>query len=53
VSTQDAFAELQRPELYINRELAALEFNRRVLELASDPGVPRLARGCHRRDKRR
>jgi len=44
VSTQDAFAELQRPELYINRELAALEFNRRVLELASDPGVPPLER---------
>jgi polyphosphate kinase len=27
---------LRRPELYLNREFAALEFNRRVLELASD-----------------
>ena len=35
---------LRRPELYLNRELAALEFNRRILELASDSGVPPLER---------
>jgi polyphosphate kinase len=33
---------LRRPELYVNRELGALEFHRRVLELASDPAVPPL-----------
>ena len=37
-------AGLDRPELYLNRELAALEFNRRVLELASDETVPPLER---------
>ncbi|MGD9388177.1 MAG: RNA degradosome polyphosphate kinase, partial [Gammaproteobacteria bacterium] len=36
--------DLQRPELYLNRELSALEFNRRILDLASDPGVPPLER---------
>jgi polyphosphate kinase len=35
---------LRAPELYLNREFAALEFNRRVLELASDPAVPPLER---------
>jgi len=35
---------LRRPDLYVNREFAALEFNRRVLELASDPAVPPLER---------
>jgi polyphosphate kinase len=35
---------LRRPELYLNRELAALEFHRRILELASDPAVPPLER---------
>jgi polyphosphate kinase len=35
---------LRRPELYINRELGALEFDRRVLELASDTAVPPLER---------
>jgi polyphosphate kinase len=35
---------LRRPELYINRELAGLEFHRRILELASDPQVPLLER---------
>jgi polyphosphate kinase len=35
---------LRRPELYLNRELAALEFNRRILELASDTAVPPLER---------
>lgn len=40
----DATEALRRPELYLNRELAALEFHRRVLELASDPQVPPLER---------
>jgi polyphosphate kinase len=35
---------LRQPELYLNRELAALAFNRRILELASDTGVPPLER---------
>lgn len=35
---------LRRPELYLNREFAALEFNRRILELASDDTVPPLER---------
>lgn len=32
------------PENYINRELSAIEFNRRVLGLARDPDVPLLER---------
>ncbi len=42
-----AFAEevdLTQPELYINRELSLLEFNRRVLELAKDETIPLLER---------
>lgn len=42
-----AFAEeveLTQPELYINRELSLLEFNRRVLELAKDEAIPLLER---------
>jgi polyphosphate kinase len=35
---------LTNPELYFNRELSLLEFNRRVLELATDDGVPLLER---------
>ncbi|MEE4380687.1 MAG: polyphosphate kinase 1, partial [Pseudomonadales bacterium] len=35
---------LASPELYINRELALLEFNRRVLEQSKDEGVPLLER---------
>ena len=32
------------PELYLNRELGQLEFNRHVLALAEDRGVPALER---------
>lgn len=37
-------SDLQRAELYLNRELAALEFNVRVLAQARDPDVPLLER---------
>ena len=36
--------DLKQPELYINRELSLLEFNRRVLEQAKDDTVPLLER---------
>ena len=36
--------ELNAPELYINRELSLLEFNRRVLELSKDGSNPLLER---------
>ncbi len=36
--------DLRQPDLYINRELSQLEFNRRVLELAADTSVPLLER---------
>ena len=35
---------LKQPELYINRELSFIEFNRRVLEMAKDESVPLLER---------
>lgn len=35
---------LKLPELYINRELSLLEFNRRVIEQAKDESVPLLER---------
>ena len=35
---------LKLPELYINRELSQLEFNRRVLAQAEDPDNPLLER---------
>lgn len=40
----DAAPNLDDPGLYFNRELSWLEFNRRVLEEAQDPGVPLLER---------
>ncbi|WP_440995501.1 polyphosphate kinase 1 [Arhodomonas sp. SL1] len=36
--------DLKNPELYINRQLSLLEFNRRVLEQARDPANPLLER---------
>jgi polyphosphate kinase len=37
-------SDLDRPQLYVNRELALIEFQRRVLEEADDPSVPLLER---------
>ena len=37
-------SNLNNPELYINRELSLLEFNRRVIAQASDESVPLLER---------
>ncbi len=36
--------DLKQPELYLNRELSLLAFNRRVLEQAKDEGTPLLER---------
>ncbi len=36
--------DLKQPDLYINRELSLLEFNRRVLEQAKDSATPMLER---------
>lgn len=40
----DEVIDLQKPELYINRELSLLEFNKRVLAQAKDENVPLLER---------
>ena len=40
----DAARDLDDPELYVNRELGLLAFQRRVLEEAEDPGNPLLER---------
>jgi polyphosphate kinase len=42
--TAPAPAALDAPELYLNRELTWLEFNRRVLREAQEPGAPLLER---------
>lgn len=42
--TSDDGVDLTDPSLYLNRELSWLEFNRRVLTLATDPVVPLLER---------
>jgi len=39
-----AHVDLDRPDLYINRELGMLQFDRRVLAQALDPSVPLLER---------
>ncbi len=39
-----AAIDLKNPELYINRELSLLEFNRRVIEQAKDESLPLLER---------
>ena len=36
--------DFQAADLYINRELSLLEFNRRVLDQAKDEGIPLLER---------
>ena len=47
-ATQDDHPEQPLPELtpetYLNRELAWIEFNRRVLSVAQDPDIPPLER---------
>jgi len=39
-----AETDLKQPELYLNRELSQLHFNRRVLAQAEDPAIPLLER---------
>ena len=43
-SIRSTLADLVRPDLYLNRELSILEFNRRVLERAQAGSVPLLER---------
>lgn len=44
INETDEIIDLQKPELYINRELSLLEFNKRVLAQAKDENVPLLER---------
>lgn len=44
INKTDEIIDLQKPELYINRELSLLEFNKRVLAQAKDENVPLLER---------
>ncbi len=43
-STAEEMLDLNKPEYFINRELSLLEFNKRVLEQATDDRVPLLER---------
>jgi len=43
-TTVPGATNLSAPELYLNRELSVLEFNRRVLDQARDPATPLLER---------
>jgi len=45
--------DLAAPQLYFSRELAALEFNFRVLAMARDASVPLLERVRYRSEERR
>ncbi|MDO9105183.1 MAG: polyphosphate kinase 1 [Methylovulum sp.] len=44
LNTSKQMIDLQKPELYINRDLSLLEFNKRVLAQAKNDGVPLLER---------
>ncbi|WP_027157764.1 polyphosphate kinase 1 [Methylobacter luteus] len=44
INETDDIIDLHKPELYINRELSLLEFNKRVLAQAKDENVPLLER---------
>jgi len=43
-SPKQAAIDLESPQFYVNRELALIEFQRRVLDEANDPSVPLLER---------